>query len=64
MNKRYYVIATVWSEEHKKQIRVIAGEFDSHMNATIFRDAYNKNYSADSVIVDDFVIANTNIMSA
>ena len=63
MKKKYYVIATVWSEEHKNQVKVIAGEFDNHMNATIFRDAYNEHYNTDAIVADEWAMLNTNIMS-
>lgn len=59
---KYYVIATVWSEEHEKQVKKIVGEFDSHINATIFRDAYNQHYNADAIVADGWAIVNTNIL--
>ena len=58
MNKRYFVIATVWSDEYKEQIKVIAGEFNNYINASIFKEAYNDHYSADAYIVDEYTIAN------
>ena len=49
---KYEVWVTVWSEEHKKQIKVVAGEFDRFMNAKIFADAYSAHYSATAEIVE------------
>ena len=51
MNK-YEVVATVWSEEQKKCIKVVIGEFDKFMNARIFANAYNGFYSAHAEIVE------------
>lgn len=50
--KKYEVWATVWDSKEKKQIKVVAGVFDKITNAIIFRDAYNKNYRANSEIVE------------
>ena len=50
--KKYFVVAKRWSDEKKEIIEYIAGEFDEYMNASIFRDAYNKHYSAHSRIVE------------
>ena len=49
---KYEVWVTIWSEEHKKQIKVIAGEFDRFLNAKLFADAYEKHYSASAEIVE------------
>ena len=49
---KYEVWVTVWSEEYKKQIKVVAGEFDRYMNAKIFADAYSAYYSATAEIVE------------
>ena len=49
---RYAVIATVWSDEKFSQIEVVKGIFEKFSDATIFRDAYNIEYSADAVIED------------
>lgn len=56
--KTYFVIATVWSEEHKKQIKVIAGQFTKFMNALIFCDAYNAFYHANATIEEDLALLN------
>ena len=50
--RKYEVWVTVWSEEHKKQIKVVAGEFDRFMNAKLFADAYSAHYSASAEIVE------------
>lgn len=49
---RYVVIAIHWDENLKKQVKYIAGTFDSWNNASIFRDAYNEYYSTNAVIKD------------
>lgn len=49
---KFEVWATVWSNEHEKQIKVVAGEFDRYMNAKLFADAYSKYYSAAAEIVE------------
>lgn len=51
MNK-YEVWTTIWSEEHGKQIKVVAGEFDRYMNASLFAKAYEAHYSAQVEIVE------------
>ena len=43
---KYFVIATHWDDERKAQVKYIAGEFSSYMNANIFKEAYNAHYSA------------------
>ena len=49
---KYEVWVTVWSEEHKKQIKVVAGEFDRYMNAKLFAEAYGAHYSTSAEIVE------------
>lgn len=49
---KYEVWVTVWSEEYKKQVKVVAGEFDRFMNAKLFADAYSQHYSATAEIVE------------
>ena len=51
MNK-YEVWVTVWSDEYKKQIKVVAGEFDRYMNAKLFAEAYGAYYSTTAEIVE------------
>lgn len=49
---KYGVLVTVWSDEQKKQIKVIAGEFDKFINAKLFAEAYKKHYSASAEIIE------------
>lgn len=49
---KYEAWVTVWSEEHQKRIKVIAGEFDRYLNAKLFADAYKAHYSAEVEIVE------------
>ena len=49
---KYFVIAKIWDSEKKEQVEYIAGEFDLYMNASIFKNAYNKYYSANARIVE------------
>ena len=55
---KYFVIATRWDDDRKAQVKYIAGEFGSYVNASIFKEAYNAHYSADAVIVEDFAMLN------
>lgn len=56
MTNRYYVIARVYADEVKCWVDVIAGEFDSFINAKLFKDAYNQHYSADARIEDRYTL--------
>lgn len=49
---KFEVLTTVWSDEEKKQVKVVAGEFDRFMNAKLFADAYENHYSAKAEIVE------------
>ena len=49
---KFEVLVTVWSEQHKSQIKIVAGTFDRFLNAKIFADAYAKHFSADAEIVE------------
>jgi hypothetical protein len=49
---KYEVWVTRWSEEHNKQVKVIAGEFDKFINAKLFAKAYAEHYSATAEIVE------------
>jgi hypothetical protein len=55
---KYFVIATKWDSEKEAAVKYIAGEFDSYMNASLFRDAYNKHYSAHAKVVEAFNLVN------
>jgi len=50
--KKYYVIATRWSDETKSQIRTIVGEFDEWMLAKLFCDAYSAEFMTEAHIVE------------
>lgn len=50
--RKYEVWVTVWSEEHKRQIKIVAGEFDRYMNANLFKTAYEQYYSATAEIIE------------
>ncbi len=56
--KKYYVVATKWSEGHEAQIKYVAGEFPEYVLAAIFKDAYNEHYHANAEIVDEFFLLN------
>lgn len=49
---KYEVWVKVWSEEHKAQIKIVAGTFDKFMHAKIFADAYTKYFSSNAEIVE------------
>lgn len=55
---KYFVIATKWDDERKAQVKYIAGEFDSYVNAELFKKAYNTHYSADAKVVEAFNLVN------
>ena len=55
---KYFVIATKWDDTRKAQVKYIAGEFDSFVNANLFKTAYNQHYSANAEIVEDFAMLN------
>lgn len=52
MNCRFVVIATVWSEEEKKQVKVIRGMFAEYLDAELFAKAYSEFYKAVPEIKD------------
>lgn len=56
--KKYFVIAIHWDNEKKAQVKYIAGEFTTYINAAIFRDAYNAHYSANAEVVEEFDLLN------
>ena len=55
---KYFVIATCWNDEKEESVKCIVGEFDSYMNASIFRDVYDKYYSTNAKIVEDLELLN------
>lgn len=52
MNCRFVVIATVWSEEEKKQVKTICGMFARYIEAELFAKAYSEYYKAVAEIKD------------
>ena len=54
---KYEVEVTMWCDELKKRIEVIAGSFDNYTNAKIFHDAYEKHYRSSAVILE-YVLKN------
>lgn len=56
--KKYYVVATKWSDEHKAQVKYIAGEFTEYVMAALFKNAYNDHYHANAEVVDEQYLLN------
>lgn len=52
MNCKFVVIATVWSEEEKKQVKVIRGMFAEYLDAELFAKAYSEFYKTATEIKD------------
>ena len=52
MNCRFVVIATAWSEEEEKQVKIICGMFAGYMEAELFAKAYSAHYRAATEIKD------------
>lgn len=50
MKTVYHVVIKKWSAEENQQIRVVAGTFDTYMNASIFAKAYSEHYSTTAEI--------------
>lgn len=50
---KYLVIANRWDSCLKRQIQQVVGQFDSHVNATIFKKAYDEHYSTSTRIIED-----------
>ena len=57
-NDRFFLISKRWDDTSRTQIKYITGEFESLVNARIFRDAYNENYCTDAVIVTEYELLN------
>lgn len=51
---RFFVVAIKWDDFKKEQVKFIAGEFTDFVNAKLFKDAYDKNYSVDSRIISEY----------
>ena len=52
MNCKFVVIATAWSEEEKKQVKVIYGMFPRYIEAKLFAEAYSEHYKTVAEIKD------------
>ena len=52
MNCRFVVIATAWSEEEKKQVKIICGMFPRYIEAELFAKAYSEHYKTTAEIKD------------
>lgn len=52
MNCRFVVLATAWSEEEEKQVKVICGMFPTYMKAELFAEAYSARYKTVAEIKD------------
>jgi hypothetical protein len=55
---KYFVIAKHWDESKKAAVEYIAGEFNTYMNTSLFRDAYNKYYSTEAYIINEHDLLN------
>ena len=52
MNCRFVVITTVWSEEEKKQVKIICGMFAGYIEAKLFAEVYSEHYKTATEIKD------------
>nr|DAG56051.1 MAG TPA: hypothetical protein [Caudoviricetes sp.] len=50
---KYVVIANRWDSCLNRQIQQVIGQFDSYVNANIFKKAYDDHYSTTSRIIED-----------
>ena len=55
---KYFVIAIKWDEEKEAQVKYVAGQFNSYINAELFRNAYNDHYSANAQIYSEYELLN------
>ena len=51
---RYAVIAKCWDDERKEARNFIIGEFETYMNAELFRGAYESLHNTKPWIFDKF----------
>ena len=58
--QKYFVIATIWDSDKKKQVETIIGEFDKFHNAKLFKESYNNFYHATSHIKESTELLNIN----
>lgn len=47
----YFVIAVRWDETKGKQVKCIIGQFPQYYLASIFKEAYNEEFSANAEVV-------------
>ena len=52
MNCRFVVLATAWSEEEEKQVKIICGMFAGYIEAELFVKAYSAHYRTVTEIKD------------
>ena len=52
MNCRFVVLATAWSEEEEKQVKIICGMFAGYIEAELFAKAYSERYKTAVEIKD------------
>ena len=52
MNCRFVVLATAWSEEEKKQVKIFCGMFARYIEAELFAKAYSERYKTAVEIKD------------
>jgi hypothetical protein len=50
MKKRFFVWIIKWSDDEKKQVKALAGEFTEYLNANLFAKAYREHFSASAEI--------------
>lgn len=51
---RFAVMAKCWDDERKEARNFIIGEFETYMNAVLFREVYESRYNTKPWIVDKF----------
>lgn len=49
---KYEAWVTVWSEDNKSQIKIVAGTFDRLINAKVFAKAYAEHFRTMVEIVE------------
>ena len=52
MNCRFVVLATAWSEEEEKQVKIFCGMFPRYIEAEVFAKAYSERYKTAVEIKD------------
>ena len=48
---KFKVMATVYDKNLEKQVKTVAGEFDSFANAKLFAKAYEMHYNAKTELI-------------